>query len=405
LAIMIGAEFVNAAVRCACAGAPLLGQDGSHALVCTKIAHKRHNGVRDVLYRTLKAALGSSAVTRESTVGPDGEPMAPDGDLRPIDIGYRCGDSWSLYDIVFSGTQPPTMTWGKRTAGSRMAADARIKKKRQQQRAGTEGVQPMAFGALGGVDAGTRSALSRITTTTGVDSTTTLARIQAAAWLPTLQSVAVASMGGGADAQAIVRQRHTGPLRRPQRPATTRLNHSSLGSSPVLVLRSPTDSPPTKRHRRTTTSDELGTTLYSCITMALWHTATDMSPPQEPLHGPFAEGIRAAARSARGWPESWDRITGKMYTYISAHYSGRTVDLSGMYGYRIPPDVCFAIARIMHEDSDRVVWLWTRRMHRQETPQEKEQKRLMEEALSAAHSFWTPAFSNNSLPVTMHEET
>jgi hypothetical protein len=233
LALMIGASFVDPTVCCtACSDRPLLTPHGTHAVSCRHIMYPRHNGARDALYRQLRSALGAESVTRESTRSPDGDPIAANGGPREVDFGYCIGAEWLLFDVIFTAQVPPDSV-GKAT-GSRMAIHARQLKSKAQASAGTSGVEPLAFGALGGMDTATRNEIAKMATASDASLAITIARLQAAAWLPALRSLASTLLGRDKASDALLADKTNSsrinrPHRRRRKAAAAPITHQSPG--------------------------------------------------------------------------------------------------------------------------------------------------------------------------------
>lgn len=372
LAIMIGASFVDPTVRCsACSDRPLLTPQGTHAVSCKHIMYPRHNGARDALYRQLKSALGTDAVTRETTVGTDGEPVAADGGTREVDVGYCIGSEWHLFDVVFTAQVPPQGSL--KATGSRMAIHARQLKAKAQTDAGTIGVEPLAFGALGGMDTATRDAIGAIATETNVSFATTVARLQAAAWLPALRSLACTVLGRDKAAEALLadktnQSRAARPHRRRRKAAAAPITHQSSGmaatsdntpdrqrppdtqavhvQAPVIkalkfagnaqiprqqlktsMLRAPA-------HRKARQQQDDGATMRRlCHTAAIWAATTPSDiARQDPL---CQDAIKWAEATAVETYTNWGDVKKQAADYIAA-YCDPSAGIASAYGCSFP---------------------------------------------------------------------
>ena len=367
-ALMLGASFVDPTLCCtACSDRPPLTPQGTHALSCRHILYPRHNAARDTLYRQLKSVLGAECVTRESTRGPDGEPTAAEGGAREVDVGFCTGTDWCLYDVVFTAQVPPV--GDGRATGSRMAVHARQLKARAQAAAGIEGVTPLAFGALGGTDTATRGEIAKMASASGATVDGLVARLQAAAWLPALRSLASTLLGRDKAADALLASkanasRASRPYRRRreaaaapitnhlrgtasdhtpdrQRPAVMRDHNvlwpSTKASRPAADAQSPrgqivlAKAPPRRKVRRQ--DGDAATVRHLCHTVALWAAAAPAEAAQQDAQCQLA--IRWAMTTATDTFTDWEDVRKHAADYLAAHCDPQR-SIAGAYGCSFP---------------------------------------------------------------------
>jgi hypothetical protein len=147
--------------------APVVDPYGMHYATCRATLTPRHTRVRDVLASVLRWALAHSAVVTERVPDGTGAPVAPGDGPRPIDVGYLdpVSEQWCLFDIIIRGKVDDSMIHALPAIGtggpaSLLASAGRADKQRTLQASGfAPRVSPLSFGAFGGIDAQTRSAL------------------------------------------------------------------------------------------------------------------------------------------------------------------------------------------------------------------------------------------------------
>jgi hypothetical protein len=204
-AIFLGLPVLTGHDGCTvCLNAPRSDPYAVHFTGCLAVRTSRHNRVRDVLAALLRRNVPSGNVVTETTVNNLGEPIAPVDGLRPVDLGYHRAEdaSWHLYDIIVQSQHaagavvpPRLMSSNADALSSPLAALGRLRKAAKLNRRGFHNVTPLAFGALGGVDAGTRGALRLLHSTVAargahVGPNYVLGKAQFAIWRPLLMAVA-----------------------------------------------------------------------------------------------------------------------------------------------------------------------------------------------------------------------
>lgn len=354
LALYIGVPVLDEQQECPVCKRGSSDVYGSHYAGCSMMVTQRHDRVRDLIFGILRKALPRGCVVAEMSVGEDGTPVPSVDGLRPVDVGFRDPSSgnWRLFDITIVSTAPPATSPPPRVGGSgapvgrsgsrpqergcgSLLAHAGYTSKRAElDRSGFPHVDPLSFGAYGGIQYATKRGLGDICSAlhnVGVkmEMRTLLGRVQFCLW----RSLAIAInrrrcradtrvVMAGLSRRAPERQgpwrgrSKTTTLKAIEPPPRVRLESSEDVEREQQCARSP-DPKPAARKRiapwavegmsRDTPERRAQTVAY---TAALWAASILMTPPAErSISCPSdIELIRLAGNTCSALFTDWESI-------------------------------------------------------------------------------------------------